>query len=528
MVKDFLCGLTITYLGTFANFFAITSAYSRHSGYYRASPPPILPLLVVALVLIVCAFAYAILLRGLRSAGPERLRQAGRYMPLAALIAALLPGVGLPAAILEMFLAHLVRLALLAALLWVMWKRHDSVVRWAVHGMTFASTLFPVMVAGAAYDGLQIRSLNSASRLPSLEASGKGPRLVWLLLDELDYRMVVEHPPAGITFPEFDRLRSVSITATQAYPPGEWTKEVIPELLIGRDVAEVKEVNDHSLELHFSGAQPVLDFSSVPNLFDKARAMGKRSALSGWYHPYCRLIGKSLDACSWQPMNDATTYQRTLWTAAEMGPAWTVRTMLETPLGGLFEYWRNRQLGDELRLARRGHMESFRRIHKTSMSLLADPAYDLVFLHYNIPHPVGTFDRRSRKLSAEGYSNYVDNLVLSDQVLGEIRARLCEAGLEDRTWLMVTSDHSYRAGFWSQKPTWTAEMAKLTQGRQDHRVMFLVHGPGWNQPVQVTQRLSSLLAHPLALELLAGRVSTVAEVSGWLRQQLHSPTPGHQ
>jgi len=518
MVRDFLCGLTIVYLATFANFFAITSAYSRHSGYYRDSPPPLLPLLVVALVLIACALVYALLLRGLRAAPAHRLRQAGRFLPLAALIAALLPGVGLPQAVLEMFLVHLVRLLLMAGLLWVVWKRHESVVRWAVHAMVFASTLFPVMVAGAAYDGFQIRNLTSASRLPTLQpSSSKGPRLIWLLLDELDYRLIVEKPPAGVAFPEFDRLRAVSITASQAFPPGEWTKEVLPELLIGRDVSAVKEVDAGSLELHFSGSQSKLDFSSVPNLFDKARALGKRSALSGWYHPYCRLIGKSLDACSWQPMNDATTYNRTLWAASTFGSWWTARTMLETPLGGIFESWRNRQISDELGLARRGHLENFRRIHQTSMSLLADPAYDLVFLHYNIPHPVGAFDRRSRKLSDGAYSNYVDNLVLADQVLGQIRERICASGLADRTWLIVTSDHSYRAGFWSQKPTWTAEMATLTQGRQDHRVMFLVHGPGWNHPVRIAQPLSSLLAHPLALELLAGRLAAPEAVSHWLR-----------
>jgi len=527
MVKDFLCGLTITCLATFANFFAITSAYSRQSGYYRDSPPPMMPLLVLTLVVIVCAFFYALLLWLLRRAGPDS--QASRFLPLAALVAAVLPGLGLPVIILETFPVQLIRLFLVAALLWVIWKRHASVVAWTTHGMVFASTLFPVMVGGAAYDASQIRNVTSASHLPSLSHSSDGPRLVWLLLDELDYRLVVENPPAGVAFPEFDRLRAVSLTASRAYPPGEWTREILPELLTGREVSEVKEVNARSLEMHVSGPHPTLDFSSAPNLFDKARALGKRTALSGWYHPYCRLIGDSLDACSWQPMNDATTYLRTLWTASEMGPWWTARTLLETPLGGLSESWRNRQLADELRLARRGHLENFRRIHQTSMSLLGDPAYDLVFLHYNIPHPVGAFDRRSRRLSVNGYSNYVDNLVLSDQVLGQIRNRICESGLKDRTWLLITSDHSYRAGFWSQKPTWSTEMARLTHGRQDHRVMFLLHGPGWNRPVQIAQSFNSLLAHPLALELLAGRLSGPEEVSEWMRlHQNDYPVPHYR
>ena len=46
------------------------------------------------------------------------------------------------------------------------------------------------------------------------------PRVVWIIFDEADYRMIFEQRPASLEMPEFDRLREESLSANNAISPG--------------------------------------------------------------------------------------------------------------------------------------------------------------------------------------------------------------------------------------------------------------------------------------------------------------------
>ena len=47
-----------------------------------------------------------------------------------------------------------------------------------------------------------------------------------------------------------------------------------------------------------NGAGEPAPWSAQPNVFSRAREIGGATALVGWYHPYCRVIGGDLTKCS--------------------------------------------------------------------------------------------------------------------------------------------------------------------------------------------------------------------------------------
>ena len=53
------------------------------------------------------------------------------------------------------------------------------------------------------------------------------------------------------------------------------------------------------LMLRYRGESSYVPWSREQNIFRAAHQFGLRTALVGWYHPYCRVIGTDLDSCTW-------------------------------------------------------------------------------------------------------------------------------------------------------------------------------------------------------------------------------------
>jgi arylsulfatase A-like enzyme len=95
--------------------------------------------------------------------------------------------------------------------------------------------------------------------------------------------------------------------------------------------------------------------------------------------------------------------------------------------------------------------------------LAVDTRFQLVFIHFPVPHLLGIYDRRAHDYtgdySTSDSSSYLDNLALADRTLGDVRRSLEHAGLWDETALLVTSDHPLRdwiiedAGWWKDHET---------------------------------------------------------------------------
>ncbi|HLJ76632.1 MAG TPA: hypothetical protein VKT75_04430, partial [Acidobacteriaceae bacterium] len=89
---------------------------------------------------------------------------------------------------------------------------------------------------------LAIRSAEPVTRAAEVRetsvATTRAPegRLVWILFDELSYRLVYDQRPAGQEFPNFERLREQSLSFDRIDPAGFYTDRIIPSLLTGMEM----------------------------------------------------------------------------------------------------------------------------------------------------------------------------------------------------------------------------------------------------------------------------------------------------
>ena len=83
--------------------------------------------------------------------------------------------------------------------------------------------------------------------LPLVPVSGDHPRVVWIIFDCTDYRLAFEQRPAGVSLPEFDRLRNESLFCVNACSPGNCTFSSMPELISGRQFLKAGIANSSDL-----------------------------------------------------------------------------------------------------------------------------------------------------------------------------------------------------------------------------------------------------------------------------------------
>ncbi|MGB9106581.1 MAG: sulfatase-like hydrolase/transferase [Terriglobales bacterium] len=307
-----------------------------------------------------------------------------------------------------------------------------------------------------------------------------GNRVLWLILDELDYKAAFESRPPGLNLPVLDSLRTQSVFATHAYPPSTMTIASIPALLSGRRITRSKG-SGRKLTITFENGTRGLDWSQQPNVFSEAHARGVHTAMLGWFIPYCRIHDGAFDFCEWYAKDG----------------------LLETH--GLIATMLNQIHALSPLAVRTHHIEVFERMLQQATSLARDPRMGLVVIHLPVPHEPGIYDWRRNRFThfAATADWYFGNLVLVDRTLGNLRRAMQEAGTWDKTAVMITSDHYWRT---SQFP-----------GKRDQRVPLLVKLPNQNHPVVVTQPLTTVILHDLVLVLENDRTTPEA-VAAWLQQ----------
>ena len=509
LLQQYLIGISLVYLMTRPFLGGVLNAYNPMFDYYRTAPTGSMPLLAGAICMLCGAGLYAFLSRLvlLRPRGQERVE----YFQAVAL-AAFLPTLAIYSRPLGF---NIFMVAQVALMVWALNKRGARLRGLTTKAMMLFSALVLVLLATAVWQaqgGAEAGVVHSSPREADKTSSAAGGRrLVWVIFDELDYRIAVDRRPAGIELPELDRLLAQAVVGRQTKAAGAWTRDIIPALLTGEPIESVREKSAGELRITPASTGQEVDFSSKVNLFQKARAGGIRTAVTGWYHPYCRLIGDDTDSCAWQPAPDARDSVRAQWAAELDGPQATFMALLQAPLRTAFAQAERKQILHELNLVRRQHLDAFRAIHENALRQAADPSYQLVFLHYNIPHPFGIFDRKTREYSLSDSTDYVDNLVLMDRVIGEIRG-----SLDANTSLLVMSDHSFRPYVWDYRPTWSKEMAELTAGGQDFRTVFALHMAGQEAPVSYETPFNAIVAHTLALEIALGRMRSAEDATAWI------------
>jgi len=334
-------------------------------------------------------------------------------------------------------------------------------------------------------------------------------RVVWMIFDEMDYRISFEVRPDSIQMPETDRLRGESLFATNAHSPAKETLQSIPSLLIDRLVRNTTFRNGRMVVDLASGEKLSLD--SAPVIFSRAREAGFNAAMTGWWLPYCRTFGSSLTACAQPVLSDlvpttVSGHMENQW-RNQIDGYWLV-TRLSKEAAGRSPWcgWSERK----------EQLNVYKYVRDKAMKMIADPSNGLVFVHWPIPHPLGIYDREKNDFGLKISNNYLDNLELTDRAIGEVREQLRKAGLAERTTLIVTSDHPLRPFTWDKFATWTDEEAEISGDKWYPLIPFIVKFPGSGQAVEYASPFNTLLTQDLILDILRGKVDSPASAAQWL------------
>jgi hypothetical protein len=405
-------------------------------------------------------------------------------------------------------------LALLMIILFVMARWGKPLARLAAVLLLIASPFVLVTAAQGAwllYRVQQMSFANTPATPPAPSDSARAPRVLWLVLDELDQRLAFAERPGSLPLTQFDRLRSQSLYAPNAYPPGRMTELSMPALFTGRLVARTEPRGSDELLMWYGDRKGNIDeqprpWTAEPGIFAHARG----SALIGWFHPYCRVL-RGPSQCTWQdgPLllgavrRDATVAQA-MWDQAES----TLDTWFGLARLGL--------LPNRLRREREEDVRDYQALFEAGKRAAVDPAHGFVVIHLPVPHPVGFYDRARGEFRLDGAPSYLDNLVLADRTLGELRTAMEQAGMWERTTIIVTSDHWWRADFWRRQPGWTPEDEAAYDGRLDHRVPLLLRFPFQSLPLVIARPLNTVLLHDLTLAILSGEIADAPAAARWL------------
>lgn len=312
-----------------------------------------------------------------------------------------------------------------------------------------------------------------------LEASKDTPRVLWILFDELDKRLVFEERPTGIEYPHFDRFVKESVGVRQAFSPGPNTLESIPGLLTGNEVSYALSVYPPDVYLTFKDNRNTL-WSAEKNVFSKAEDLGFHTALLGWYHAYCAILGKDIDVC------ERRSHFRYSGNILENMPIVFRNAIFGKWVVSLF-------------------LDGAKALWKESVVLASNPLFDFVFVHLPVPHSPWIFDRstyHTTLLHPQTPEGYFDNVAYADKIFGRIRAEMENQKVWDKTIIILSTDHSWRG-------------AESYDQKKDARVPFYVKMPD-RQTDTVEGPFRTRHTANLVIDLLTQKVRTSSELKNWL------------
>jgi len=326
-------------------------------------------------------------------------------------------------------------------------------------------------------------------------------RVVWVIFDEWDAGLTFAHRPSGLKLEEFDRLRSEAIWATDARAPGTGTAVSVPALLSGLRVRGARPVSADRMLIRLGDSGKVVEWSSLPNIFQHVRRQAGRSAVVGWHLPYCRMFGGELEDCYWAASASQANSTRGELLAIVYGQA---RSLLETE--------RLSPFGQALTIQR--HVEDYHVLVGQAVRLVGRSDLDLVYLHLPLPHGPFAYDRHTGRFDVlhSPPQRYIDNLELADHTWGALRRAIQAAGLWESTTVLLSSDHAWRG----------ARSAGFPAGG---RVPFLLKLAGQRQGVSYPRPINTRCSQALLLEALRGQLPDTSSALARLDRYCAEPGP---
>jgi len=340
-------------------------------------------------------------------------------------------------------------------------------------------------------------SWNQGSKATALTPR-QHPLLVWVVFDELSYDQVFEHRAHDLALPHFDELRQVSTVFSNVQPVGYKTVKIIPSLLTGRVIDDYRFRFNNNFDVHYEGVhgwQPVRGGNSV---FGDAQRAGWRTAVVGWYNPYCTIYGDAIDDCYFMNldridglMSQRDTFVKNTWSPLEQIVR-EIRAPARADRRGC-NYDVKQRLATDLDL------------HDHWTEVLKTDQADFVFLHLSVPHSPNVWSRIDDNFTQFCDSSYLDNLALTDRVLGQLLATLKASPRWGSTTMIVQGDHGWRVDAWNWLPAWTEEDDAASRGVFDQRPALIIHQPGQNQPQTIANPWPIIQVHRVVEQVLHGQ-----------------------
>ncbi len=326
----------------------------------------------------------------------------------------------------------------------------------------------------------------------SSDRTGKVPQnqVLWLVFDELDQRMTFEERPDHIKTPEIDRLKEQALFATHALAPGEDTIISMPALITGLSVTETEPAGPGELLLTLEDEETV-PWSQQPGIFTTLENQGYKTALTGCFLPYERIIGDNMTHCFWQPFG-TTGIKRENRLFNKMSDQ-VMSSLSLSPFNN-----------------RHHALAVYRSLLQETLQIVAEPGYKLILAHQSIPHYPWIYDHQKDDFALVNYdleTGYYDNLVLVDRTLKQIREVMEAQGTWDSTHIIITSDHP-----------WRMELFPAFDREFDPRIPFIFRLAGQQEPVTISEPFNTVITKELILKVISKELTEPAEVKEWIKK----------
>ena len=376
--------------------------------------------------------------------------------------------------------------------------------------MIFAPIL-PMVAASVAWDlytGPPGGRFPDKPSLAALPQKAGAPHVLWFIFDEWDESLTFRRRPANIELPELDRFRGQSFHTDRAYPPSRESIISIPSLLTGMTFVDKKTDGASELLLTYDRSQPPELLTRESTVFGEARSIGFNSGIVGFYLPFCRMLDATF--CEW---HCPVVFRPLEWEyPLSLGRFMVLAAKRQAPM---VPY--SRRLGvihvDDPLVNPSLLPVTYRQIHEAALHAIVDSRLNLVFIHWNIPHPPGMYDAAKDDFSKGPGTTYLDNLRLVDRTVRDIRLTLEKAGVWDGSTILLTSDHPLRLNLWP-----ASSMAPLSFGEltQTHEVPFLLKMAGQKQGYAYNAAMQTVVTKDLLLAIMKGEITQPAQVAAWL------------
>jgi len=392
-------------------------------------------------------------------------------------------------------------------------------VRFALAAFSFCALW---IIPEIAYIAFYLHPLSPFDHSNEIAKTDFGKRIIWVLFDELSYKLAIEDTPRGVELPNFHRLALQSFSFGNVTSPGYFTDRIVPAVLMGKEIESIKSNSKGNLLYRESAQDNWHPYDPNFTLFGMARDKGWNPGVAGWYNPYCRVFASVLTSCFWPPTVVQGAFPFEKLGASRSATVFENALVIPRFFLSLFTGLGGSHVIDLLEQNRR----DYQILMEQSQKLIQNEQIHFVFIHAPVPHPPGFYDRKRHAFCRCG--DYIDNLVLADDTLGIFMQEIEQSPWAQETVLVVSSDHSWRVPFWRAHEGLTPEEAAISKGVYEPRPVFLVHFPGQTTGARIMAPVSELREHDVISSMLHGRVNSSESFNSFLAQKTHAESGTQQ